>query len=313
MTDKARIAIIGAGLMGHGLAQVFALGGHAVTIYDAVDASLKTVNDRIATNLRDLGDDPRAVERVRPTGDLKDCVRDADYVVEAVSEDLPLKQKLFAEIETHVRADTILASNTSVIPITDIMRGLRHRERALGTHWWNPPYLVPLVEVIGTEWTAPAAIDWTMTLHTAVGKTPAHVKKDVPGFIGNRLQHALWREAIALVEHGICDAETVDTVIKAAFGRRLAVLGPLENADMVGTDLTLAIHKTVLPAIESRPGPSPYLEKLVADGKLGFKSGEGFRTWTPAQQQALRAKVLQHLKKARESDAATNDHPGRRS
>ena len=121
-----------------------------------------------------------------------------------------------------------------------------------------------------------------MKLHAAAGKKPAHVKKDVPGFIGNRLQHALWREAIALVEHGICDAETVDTVIKAAFGRRLAVLGPLENADLVGTDLTLAIHKTVLPDIDSRPGPSPYLEKLVADGKLGFKSGEGFRKWSPA-------------------------------
>jgi 3-hydroxybutyryl-CoA dehydrogenase len=302
MTNKARIAVIGAGLMGHGLAQVFALGGHDVTIYDAVEASLKTVKDRISTNLRDLGDDPCAVERVRPTGDLKDCVRDVDYVVEAVSEDLPLKQKLFGEIEGYVRDDTILASNTSVMPITDIMRGLKRRERALGTHWWNPPYLVPLVEVIGTEWTSPAAIDWTMKLHTAVGKTPAHVKKDVPGFIGNRLQHALWREAIALVEHGICDAETVDTVIKAAFGRRLAVLGPLENADMVGTDLTLAIHKTVLPAIESRPGPSPYLEKLVASGKLGFKRGEGFRTWTPEQQAALRAKVLLHLKKARESE-----------
>jgi 3-hydroxybutyryl-CoA dehydrogenase len=240
---------------------------------------------------------------VRPSGDLADCVRGVDYVVEAVSESLPLKQKLFAEIEMHVGDDTILASNTSVIPITDIMRGLTRRERALGTHWWNPPYLVPLVEVIGTEWTSPAAIEWTMQLHRDVGKTPAHVKKDVPGFIGNRLQHALWREAIALVEHGICDAETVDTVIKAAFGRRLAVLGPLENADMVGTDLTLAIHQTVLPAIESRPGPSPYLEKLVADGKLGFKSGEGFRTWTPQQQAALRTKVLQHLKKARENDA----------
>jgi 3-hydroxybutyryl-CoA dehydrogenase len=303
MADKARIAVIGAGLMGHGLAQVFALGGHDVAIYDSFEASLKTVTDRIATNLRDLGDDPRAVERVRPTGDLGDCLREADYVVEAVSEDLPLKQKLFAEIETHVRDDTILASNTSVIPITEIMRGLRNRARALGTHWWNPPFLVPLVEVIGTEWTAPAVIDWTMKLHTDIGKTPAHVKRDVPGFIGNRLQHALWREAVALVEHGICDAETVDTVIKAAFGRRLAVLGPLENADMVGTDLTLAIHKTVLPAIESRPGPSPYLEKLVADGKLGFKSGEGFRTWTPEQQAALRAKVLQHLKKARQNDA----------
>ena len=129
------------------------------------------------------------------------------------------------------------------------------------------------------------------------------MKKDVPGFIGNRLQHALWREAISLVENGICDAETVDAVIKASFGRRIAVLGPLENADLVGTDLTLAIHQTVLPAIESRPGPSPYLAQLVADGKLGFKSGEGFRRWTPEQQAALRSKVLQHLKKARESDA----------
>src|SRR5262249_50338759 len=162
--------------------------------------SLATVKDRIATNLRDLGDDARAIDRVRPTGDLKDCVRKADYVVEAVSEDLPLKQKLFAEIETHVRPNAILASNTSVIPITDIMRGLRRRERALGTHWWNPPYLVPLVEVIGTEWTSPTVIDVTMKLHKDIGKTPAHVKKDVPGFIGNRLQHALWREAIALVE-----------------------------------------------------------------------------------------------------------------
>ena len=138
---------------------------------------------------------------------------------------------------------------------------------------------MPLVEVIGTQWTSPAAIDFTMKLHADAGKTPAHVKKDVPGFIGNRLQHALWREAISLVEHGICDAETVDTVIKAAFGRRLAVLGPLENADLVGTDLTLAIHQTVLPDIDSRPGPSPYLERLVAEGKLGFKTGEGFRTW----------------------------------
>jgi 3-hydroxybutyryl-CoA dehydrogenase len=153
--------------------------------------------------------------------------------------------------------------------------------------------------VIGTQWTSPQAIDWTIALHKAAGKMPVHVKKDVPGFVGNRLQHALWREAIALVEHGICDAETVDAVIKASFGRRLAVLGPLENADLVGTDLTLAIHQTVLPDIERRGGPSPYLEKLVADGKLGMKAGEGFRRWTPEQQQALRAQVLAHLKKAR--------------
>ncbi len=299
--SKAKIAVVGAGLMGHGIAQVFALAGHDVTITDSVKAIVDSARARIAANLRDLGDDPGAVERVRPLTDLAETVRGADFVVEAVSEDLPLKQKLFVEIEAHVRADTILASNTSVIPITKIMQGLRERSRALGTHWWNPPYLVPLVEVIGTQWTSQKAIDWTMQLHAAVGKKPAHVKKDVPGFIGNRLQHALWREAIALVEHGICDAETVDEVVKAAFGRRLAVLGPLENADMVGTDLTLAIHRTVLPDIDSRPGPSPYLETLVATGKLGFKSGEGFRKWTPEQQAALRAKVLQHLKQSRDT------------
>jgi 3-hydroxybutyryl-CoA dehydrogenase len=300
---KARIAVIGAGLMGHGIAQVFALAGHDVTIYDSVKASLDSAKGRILTNLKDLGDDQTAVKRVTPIAGLGDTVRNADYVVEAVLEDLPLKQKIFAEIEKYVRPDTILASNTSVIPITKIMEGLQCRERAVGTHWWNPPFLVPLVEVIETQWTSPQTIDFTMKLHAAAGKTPAHVKKDVPGFIGNRLQHALWREAIALVENGICDAATVDAVIKAAFGRRLAVLGPLENADMVGTDLTLAIHKTVLPDIDSRPGPSPYLEKLVKNGKLGFKSGEGFRKWSLEQQAALRSKVLQHLKNARAQDS----------
>jgi 3-hydroxybutyryl-CoA dehydrogenase len=299
MSEKPRIAVVGAGLMGHGIAQVFALAGHEVTITDSIAANLDTVKQRIAQNLRDLGDDEGAVARVWPMADLAEAVRNADFVVEAILEDLPLKQRLFAEIETHARPDAILASNTSVIPITRIMEGLRERSRALGTHWWNPPYLVPLVEVIGTEWTSPEAIDFTMTLHAEAGKQPAHVKKDVPGFIGNRLQHALWREAVSLVERGICDAETVDTVIKAAFGRRLAVLGPLENADMVGTDLTLAIHNTVLPDIESRPGPSPYLEALVKGGRLGFKSGEGFRRWTPEQQAELRRKVVEHLKKAR--------------
>ena len=299
---KARIAVIGAGLMGHGIAQVFALSGHDVSIHDSVAANLDSVKPRILANLRGLGDDVAAVDRVQPTGDLAAAVHEADYVVEAVLEDLALKQRLFLEVERNVRPHTILASNTSVIPITKIMEGLRDRSRALGTHWWNPPYLVPLVEEVGTQWTSQQAIDWTIDLHKAAGKMPVHVKKDVPGFVGNRLQHALWREAVALVERGICDAQTVDTVVKASFGRRLAVLGPLENADLVGTDLTLAIHKTVLPDIDSRPHPSPYLEALVGAGKLGFKSGEGFRAWSAEAQAALRANVLHHLKDARAAD-----------
>jgi 3-hydroxybutyryl-CoA dehydrogenase len=297
--SKTKITVIGAGLMGHGIAQVFAVASHDVTITDSVKQSLDTAKSRIAANLRDLGEDAKAVDNVRACADLGDAVRDADYVVEAVLEDLALKQKLFAEIERHVRPDTILASNTSVIPITAIVQDVKRRERALGTHWWNPPFLVPLVEVIETEWTSPEVVAWTMKLHEDAGKTPAHVKKDVPGFIGNRLQHALWREAIFLVEQGICDAETVDTVVKASFGRRLPVLGPLENADLIGTDLTLAIHQNVLPAVDSRPAASPYLAKLVAEKKLGFKSGEGFRTWSADEQAALRSTLVGHLKTMR--------------
>jgi 3-hydroxybutyryl-CoA dehydrogenase len=297
--SKSKITVIGTGLMGHGIAQVFAVAGHDVTITDSFKQSLDTAKSRIATNLRDLGEDEKAVDNVRACADLAEAVRDADYVVEAVLEDLPLKQKLFAEIERHVRPGTILASNTSVIPITAIVQEVKRRERALGTHWWNPPFLVPLVEVIETEWTSPEVVAWTMKLHQDAGKTPAHVKKDVPGFIGNRLQHALWREAIFLVEQGICDAETVDTVVKASFGRRLPVLGPLENADLIGTDLTLAIHQNVMPAVDSRPDASPYLAKLVSEKKLGFKSGEGFRTWSADEQAALRSTLVNHLKTMR--------------
>jgi 3-hydroxybutyryl-CoA dehydrogenase len=304
MSRREKIAVIGAGLMGHGIAQVFALAGHEVAIADSVATALDSARARIRTNLRDLGLDESAADRVRPTADLRDALAGADFVVEAAAENLAIKQELFLQIEALAPGHAILASNTSVIPIGRIMRNLSRRENCVGTHWWNPPYLVPLVEVIGAEWTSARTIERTMALHRSIGKIPVHVKRDVPGFIGNRLQHALWREAISLVEHGICDAEAVDTVVKASFGRRLAVLGPLENADLVGTDLTLAIHQTVLPAIESRPAPSPYLEALVARNRLGMKSGEGFRSWTKDQTDALRLAVLRHLKDGLISDAA---------
>jgi 3-hydroxybutyryl-CoA dehydrogenase len=304
MTDtRPRIGVLGAGLMGHGIAQVFAVRGHDVFIYDPAQAALDNVLDRIAGVSRDLREDESCVSRVTPCSTIAEAVRQADFVVEAALENLEVKRKLFAEVEAHARPDAILASNTSVIPITAIMEGVKDGARTVGTHWWNPPYLVPLVEVIGTDRTSQATIDFTMKLHEGAGKTPVHVKKDVPGFVGNRLQHALWREAISLVENGICDARTVDTVIKASFGRRLAVLGPLENADLVGLDLTLAIHETVLPAIDSRPGPSPLLGELMAQGKMGMKSGEGFRTWSAQEQADLRAAVLRHLMQARENDA----------
>jgi 3-hydroxybutyryl-CoA dehydrogenase len=296
MADREQIAIIGAGLMGHGIAQVFALAGHMVTVYDPSAEALSTLRERVKRNLVDLGQDARAAELVFPVEDLGQCVAGANVVFEAGPENLAFKQKLFEQLQLLAPAEALLASNTSVIPITLIMRGLRTGHRAMGTHWWNPPYLVPLVEVIKTPHTDPALAQRMFDLLAAVGKTPAMVEKDVPGFIGNRLQHALWREAVALVADGVCDAATVDTVVKASFGRRLPVLGPLENADLVGIELTQAIHQTVLPAIDRTPGASPYLQQLIDAGKLGMKSGEGFRTWTAEQQTELRARVLAHLK-----------------
>lgn len=292
----AQIAIIGAGLMGHGIAQVFAVTGHTVSVFDPSAEALASLRDRITRNLLDLGQDPKAAQRVTPVADMAEAVRNADVLFEAGPENLTFKQKLFAELEVLCPAHTLLASNTSVIPITAIMQGLKTGHRAMGTHWWNPPYLVPLVEVIKTPHTDGALAQQMFDLLAAVGKTPAMVEKDVPGFIGNRLQHALWREAVALVADGVCDAQTVDTVVKASFGRRLPVLGPLENADLVGVDLTQAIHQTVLGDLNRDTGPNPYLQQLIDQGRLGMKTGEGFRTWTPEEQAELRARVLAHLK-----------------
>ena len=296
MVEKPAIAVIGAGLMGAGIALVFAAAGHPVALFDALEGARATALPRICDNLRAVGLDPGAADAINLHAQLAKAVADADFVIEAAPEDLALKQALFIEIEDAARPTAILASNTSVIPITAIMARLRDKSRALGTHWWNPPYLVPLVEVIRTVDTSDAVIGATLKLLVSVGKTAVEVKKDVPGFIGNRLQHALWREAVSLVADGVCDAKTVDDVVKASFGARLAVLGPLENADLVGTDLTRSIHNYVLPALDRSTAASPYLDRLVETGRLGFKSGEGFRSWSPQQQAALRERVTNHLR-----------------
>ncbi|MBG1233265.1 3-hydroxyacyl-CoA dehydrogenase family protein [Aestuariivirga litoralis] len=291
-----RVAIIGAGLMGHGLALVFAQGGHEVWVTDPQADALDSLHVRVKATLASLGKTDDCVSRIHAASSLEDAVSRAELVVEAAPEKLELKQALFERIEAAASMSCILASNTSVIPITQVMAKVKYKARALGTHWWNPPYLVPLVEVIQTAETEPSIVTRMMKLLADLGKVPVHVKKDVPGFVGNRLQHALWREAISLIEHGVCDAETVDLVVKNSFGRRLAVLGPIENADLVGTDLTLDIHNQVLASLEDAHQPSPYLQKLVADGQLGFKTDRGFKIWDTSKKDKLRKKVTEHLK-----------------
>ena len=301
MRKNCQTAVIGAGLMGHGIALTLARAGQYVRITDPMEDARATVATRISESLKTLGENPdriaKILKKIEITGSIASAVEDAEFVFEAAPEKLALKQSIFAEVEEHAPETSVLASNTSVMPITQIMGGLRLKSRALGTHWWNPPHMIPLVEVVSTEWTDDTVADQMMALLNDAGKTPVRVKKDVPGFIGNRLQHALWREAISLVENDICDAEAVDTVIKASFGRRLAVLGPLENADLVGTDLTMDIHENVLFDLESRQAPSPYLAKLVAEGRLGMKSGHGFREWTKEEADRLRERVARHLQR----------------
>jgi len=301
MKKNQQIAVIGAGLMGHGIALTFARAGQYVRIFDPVADSLKTVPARISESMRLLGADEeeiaKALKKVELCSSINCAVREAVYVFEAAPEKLELKQSIFAEVEAHAPANAVLASNTSVIQISKIMESLGSRKRALGTHWWNPPHMIPLVEVVKTEWTDPALAQAMFDLLADAGKVPAMVEKDVPGFIGNRLQHALWREAISLVENGICDAATVDNVVKASFGRRLAVLGPLENADLVGLELTQDIHKQVLFDLEVSGKPSPYLQQLRYAGRSGMAAGVGLRDWKPGDLEETKARVAEHLRK----------------
>jgi len=298
---SSRIAVIGAGLMGHGIALTMARAGHEVRISDPAEEIRASVLDRVSASLLTLGvsaaEMPDVIARIHPTAEIANAVDATAFVFEAAPEKLALKQHIFAEVEAHAPPTAILASNTSVIQITKIMNHLQRRERALGTHWWNPPHMIPLVEVIRTEATSEDSMEAMVALLANAGKTPVRVEKDVPGFIGNRLQHALWREAVSLVENGICDAEACDTVIKSSFGRRLAVLGPLENADLVGTDLTLDIHRNVLFDLDRQADASPFLQRLVEDGKLGMKTGEGFHHWTQQEADAVRERVARHLTK----------------
>lgn len=301
MTQTKQIAVIGAGLMGHGIALTMARAGHSVIVSDPQASTRDSCKHRISDSLQAMAcaEDEIAdsLARVEVCESIGDAVRNATFIFEAAPEKLNLKQDIFKQIEAEAPPTAVLASNTSVIQITRIMQDLSLRERALGTHWWNPPHLIPLVEVIKTTWTSDTVAQSMMTLLQTIGKTPVMVEKDVPGFIGNRLQHALWREAISLVENGVCDAAAVDTVIKSSFGRRLAVLGPLENADLVGTDLTLDIHENVLLDLDSRQAPSPYLADLVAQGQLGMNSGKGFHHWTDDTAQATRDRVSEHLQR----------------
>jgi 3-hydroxybutyryl-CoA dehydrogenase len=290
-----RIGVVGAGLMGHGIAQVFASAGYDVALYDVDTASLDAAKGRIAKNFRpfiDLGlatpeDMDRCLERITLCRTLAALSQGAQVIIEAILEDLSLKQATYAEIEAHAGPQTLLTSNTSAISITRISEALKEKGRFMGTHFWNPPHVLPCVEVIKGQHTEDGAFETVYALMEKVGKVPVRVLKDVPGFLGNRLQHAMWREAISLCENQIASAEDIDKVVKYGFGARMPFIGPLETADLAGLKLTHDIHQYLFPYLENAQKASPLISKLVADGATGVKAGKGFYDWTTEKVQAL--------------------------
>ena len=245
-----------------------------------------------------LGQDYRCLDFISLAADFSDAAADADFVIEAVLEKLELKQSIFAELVACTPSHCILASNTSVIPIRNIAEGLESCDRIIGAHWWNPPYLMPLVEVIQSDNSALKYVEQMIELLEWVGKKPIHVKKDITGFVANRMQHALWREAIALINDGVCDAETVDIAVKNSFGMRLPALGPIENADLVGLDLTQDIHNVVLADICRDTRPAKIIQDKIDVGDLGMKTGRGLKEYTPEQAADIKQKMIEHLLQA---------------
>ncbi len=292
----AHAAVVGAGLMGRRIAGVLASAGLDVAITDTNTEILCAA----AAEASEVAGAARG--SVTPVASMEAAVGDADLVIEAIIEDLAIKQSLFERLAV-MAPDAVLATNTSVLPVGAVTERVPDGGRVIGTHWWNPPDLIPIVEVVPSARTEAATVDRVMALLAQAGKTPVRVGRDVVGFIGNRLQHALWREAIALVAEGVCDAETVDLVVRNTIGLRLATLGPLENADYVGLDLTLAIHEAVIPKLDSHPHPSPLLRALVADGQLGARSGHGFLDWPEGARERTADRLAEHITAQLESIA----------
>ena len=308
MPNTKTIAVIGAGLMGAGIAQVFAGKGLITKVYDPASGSLETLHERVSQNLELMQVPLSCLKNIIACKTLAEAVCDADFIFEAAPEKLAIKQAIFNDVMPLAKDSAILASNTSVIPIRDIGEGLTHGGRLVGTHWWNPPYLVPLVEVVQSESTSLKSVEQTIALLEFVGKKPIHVKKDVTGFVANRMQHALWREAIALINDGVCDAQTIDIAVKNSFGLRLPVLGPIENADLVGLDLTQDIHNVVLADLNSDSSPSKILVDKVVAGEHGMKTNHGFRSWTPEQAESVKKNLIQYLVKVTATPLTHSDN-----
>ncbi|MDF2655264.1 MAG: 3-hydroxyacyl-CoA dehydrogenase precursor [Bacillota bacterium] len=296
------VTVLGSGLMGNGLALVFAKDPETHVILRSrsmkseplagIRSNLDMLIEKGAMTEEEAGG---ILSRILFTTDMERALKDADLVIECVLEDMELKQNLFADIEPMCKESCIMATNTSVMSITEIASKVKNKSRFVGAHFWNPPYLIPLVEVVKGAETSDETMDAVYEYLKKIGKKPVKCVKDVPGFIANRLQHAIWREALSIVENGIADPATVDEALRYGPGLRWPILGILENADMIGLDLSLNIQSYIVKYLEDSHEPSKLLRELVEKGDLGFKTGKGYQEWTQEQIAASNKRLREYL------------------
>ena len=292
------VAVIGAGRMGPGIALAFAAGGYPALLVGRgapqLDRAQATFDEALAGlarhNLLDADGARAAAGRFQLTTDIAK-IGASQVVIEATPEALERKQELFAELESRVGPETILASNTSGLPITQIAARARRPQRVVGMKFVYPAHLVPLVEVVKGEATAPEIVTQACALLRQIGKRPVAVMRDVPGFLNNRIQQAMRREAISLVARGIASAEDVDAAVRWGFGFRLLGAGTMETMDLVGLEQILKIHEYIIPDLDASPEPSPLLQELVARGDTGARSGRGFLAWDTARERSARMRM----------------------
>lgn len=299
--------VIGSGMMGPGIAVTLALGGVKAAILSRTEEGarngLAAARQQLAlleaNGLATAEKSQWALENITTSVDFDDAISNADLVIESAPENMAFKQDLFARMDAIAKPGAVLASNTSGLSITAIAERCTRPERVLTTHFWNPPHLMPLVELVKGEKTADHVVQAVRELLLACGKVPVIVKKDRPGQLGNRLQMALVREAVNIVQEGIADIEDVDLAAKSGFGLRLPVYGIFEHQDIVGLDMGLSIVDYVSTDLYAEPRAPQLMRDLVERGDLGVKTGKGFYDWSKKDANAVKARrdsfVLQFL------------------
>ena len=297
--EIARVTVVGAGTMGAGIAGIFARAGCDVSLVELSTELLQRgmkMLDAAQAALIEAGLLSReaaaaAVERISVGTSLDTACERAELLVEAISEDMPLKQAMFRRFDKLCPATAVLASNTSGLSITEIARATSRPQLVVGMHFWNPPHVIPLVEVTKGEDTSDAAAQLLTDICSRLGKRSILVRHDVPGFVGNRLQFAVLREALHILSEGVASAEDIDTAMTAGPGLRYGLLGPLRTADLGGLDIFRAISEYLFAELNSDKGPPALLKELVKDGKLGVKTGAGFYSYD--SEEALSSIVAQ--------------------